>query len=407
MPQFFYKAKSGPGQVNTGYIQADTLAQAVSQLTASGQMPIEVKAGGKPDDLRALIDQTRGNSDKISPAALLSFTRQLADLLDAGIPLLRCVELYCRQRQFPAMVKAAQAIGTGLQQGKSLSVCLALKPQVFSPMYIHVVRAAEASGRLPVVLDRLAQSMDQDMQMQAKVRSSLLYPAIIMLVGVLTIFVLMSFVLPRMTMMFDDFDATLPFLTRVVVAISQVFAATWWLMLLAAGIGVWWIKRFLSTPAGRMSRDLTVLKVPLLRSFIENTQLGRFARTLGMLLESGVPVSAALEIVSEVVDNAVLNKEVKAIAVKVKGGMALAQAVRQSPLFPPVAVDLVSVGQESGRLEKGFYKLAAGCERSAQDLAQAFVTILGPAVLVVVVGIVGFMIVAMLLPMLQMNLVIN
>ena len=406
MPQFFYKAKNGPRNIVTGHIQADTLAHAISKLIQASHIPIEVKPCEPVTALHS-VDKRPSQTLKVSRLALFQFTRQLTDLLEAGIPLNRCMELFLRQRQFPVMVKVVESMAVFLQQGGSLSSALAKHPAVFSPLYINAVKAAEASGQLPTVLNRLAQFLEQDMQMQAKIKSSLLYPAIIFLVGVLTIFILLSFVLPRLTMMFEDFDAALPFATQMVIDLSQVFARFWWLMMGGAVTAILWIKQFLTTARGRIWKDTVVLKIPLLKSFIENTQLSRFARTLGMLLESGVPVTAALESVTAVVDNTVLREEVKKIAVKVKDGMSLAQAIKASPLFPAVAIDLITVGQESGKLERGLYKLASGCERSSQELAQTFVTILGPAVLVIVVGIVGSIIVAVLLPMFRMNMIIN
>ena len=405
MPQFLYKAKSGPQDVTTGIIEADTITEAVTKLTNAGKIPIDVKLYMKivlPSN-----DKNTESNTKISQIALFQFTRQLADLLEAGIPLARCMELLSRQRQFPVMVEIIESMTVLLQQGGSLSLALSKYPKIFSPLYIHTVKAAEASGQLPLVLNRLAQFLESDMQMQSKAKSSLLYPAIIFLVGLLTLFVLLSFVLPRLTLMFEDFDAQLPLPTRIVVAISQVFAQFWWLMAAVIVGAFYWTRSFLNTAKGKAWFDAALLKVPLLKSFIEDTQLSRFARTLGMLLESGVPIVTALESVTMVVDNLALQEEVKKMALRVKSGMSLTQAIKASALFPEMAVDLIAVGQESGKLEKGLYKLATNCERTSQELAQTFVTILGPAVLVVVVGIVGFMIVAMLLPMFQMNMIIN
>ncbi len=407
MPQFYYKAKSGPQDIVTGFINADTQAAAVSALVNAGQVPIEVRAANSKEVLLSINRDTKDQAPKLPPEALVQFTRQLADLLDSGIPLLRAMQLLSRQQQFPAMKAVIGSMISSLQQGASLSLVLSQHPRVFSKLYVNTVKAAETSGQLPVVLDRLAQFLEQDLQMRAKVKSSLLYPAIIFLVGVLTIFILMTFVLPRLTLMYEDFDAELPLLTQIVMGISQFFAQYWWVMAaFAAGIALW-LNRFLKLPSGKAWLDQTVMTVPLLRSFIENTQLSRFARTLGMLLESGVPVVAALESVTAVIDNQVLHAQVTTMAARVKEGMSLTQAVKASPFFPEVAADLIAVGQESGKLERGLYKLAAGCERKASELAQVFVTILGPAVLVAVVAIVGLMIVAILMPMLQMNLIVN
>jgi len=405
MAHYIYKAKNGPKDVITGYIEADSLADAVRKLTTAGQMPIDVKLYMKIT--LPPVEKNKGGVRKVSPQALFQFTRQLADLMEAGIPLARSMELLSRQRQFPQMAGIIESMAAVLQQGGSLSLALSKNPGVFSSLYIHTIKAAEASGQLPLVLNRLAQFLENDMQLQSKAKSSLLYPAIIFLVGLLTLFVLLSFVLPRLTLMFEDFGAQLPLATRIVVAVSQIFAQFWWLMAgLVTGF-VFWVRSYVRTEKGKNTIDGISLKIPLLKSFIENSQLSRFARTLGMLLESGVPIVTALESVTFVVDNGALQDEVRKMALRVKSGMSLTQAIKTSALFPEMAADLIAVGQESGKLEKGLYKLAANCERTSQDLAQTFVTILGPAVLVLVVGLVGFMIVAMLLPMFQMNMIIN
>jgi len=407
MAQFSYKAKSGPQEMTSGVIEAESIAEAVTKLTAAGHVPVEIKP--HVIAMRIILPTQDPNLEnrKVSQIALFQFTRQLADLLEAGIPLARCMELLSHQRQFPVMISIIDSMTITLKQGGSLSFVLAKYPKIFPPLYIHTVKAAEASGQLPLVLNRLAQFLETDMQMQSKVKASLLYPAIIFLVGLLTLFVLLSFVLPRLTMMFEDFDAQLPLATRLVVSISQIFAQFWWLMAAIALAGFFMIRAHLKTVKGKTEIDRISLKVPLLKSFIENTQISRFARTLGMLLESGVPIVTALESVTLVIENSVLQEEIGKVALKVKSGMSLTQAIKSNDIFPEMTVDLIAVGQESGKLEKGLYKLAANCERASQDLAQSFVTILGPAVLVIVVGIVGFMIVAMLLPMFQMNMIIN
>jgi general secretion pathway protein F len=407
MLQFSYKAKSGPRDLVSGFIEADTVADAVTKLIRNGQMPIEVRPYEKLTTPLPVNNKNVVRDIRISQAMLYQFTRQLADLLDAGIPLARCTELLSRQRQFPLMAGIIESMIVSLQQGGSLSFALAKYPKIFTPMYIHTVKAAESSGQVPLVLNRLAQFLEADLQMQSKVKSSLLYPAIILLVGLLTLFVLLSFVLPRLTLMFEDFGAQLPLATRIVVAVSQIFARYWWLMAGFITGAAFWARSYLRTLKGKAAFDGLLLKIPLLKSFIENTQLSRFSRTLGMLLESGVPIVTALESVTMVVDNSLLQEEVKKMAFNVKSGMSLTQTVKASALFPEMAVDLIAVGQESGKLEKGLYKLAVNCERSSQGLAGVFVTILGPAVLVAVVSMVGFMIVAMLLPMFQMNMIIN
>ena len=263
MPQFSYKAKSGPKDVISGVIEADTVAEAVAKLTNAGQMPIDIQQYTKA--VLPANDKNAGSNIKVSQIALFQFTRQLADLLEAGVPLARCMELLSRQRQFPQMVGIIESMTVLLQQGGSLSFALAKYPNIFSPLYIHTVKAAENSGQVPLVLNRLAQFLETDMQMQSKAKSSLLYPAIIFLVGLLTVFVLLSFVLPRLTLMFEDFDTQLPLATRMVVAISQIFAHFWWLMAAVITGGVFWARSYLKTAKGKAALDGFYIKGPVVK----------------------------------------------------------------------------------------------------------------------------------------------
>ncbi|MBF0510788.1 MAG: type II secretion system F family protein [Candidatus Omnitrophica bacterium] len=405
MPQFSYKAKAGPQNITTGFIEANSASEAVTKLINAGKTPIDVKLS--TISTGSTLTKSKIPNISIPRMALYQWTRQLADLQDAGVPLARSMQLLGHQRQFPEMIKIIEAIKMVLQQGGSLSAALTAYPHVFPSMYVNTIKAAEASGKMPLVLNRLAQFLEVDMIQESKVKSSLLYPAIILIVGFLTIFVLLSFVLPRVTLMFEDFDTQLPLLTQIIISVSQIFAQFWWLMALSVAGAIVWMRWWIKTNNGKAQMDAFLLKVPLLKTFIQNTQLSRFARTLAMLLESGVPIVNALESVVLVVDNKALQQEVYKMTDRIKSGMGLAEAVKQSPLFPEMTVDLIAVGQEAGKLEKGLYKLADYSERLSQDMAQTFTTILGPAVLVLVVGIVGFMIVAMLLPMFQMNMIIK
>lgn len=419
MPQFAYKAKTSPTEIVSGVLQADNQAAAIAKIVQSGQTPLQVVLlEGASNQVPKPTPMTKSSTLKsggkafdkpvrVPAAALFQFTRQLADLLDAGVPLIRSMELLSKQKQYPTMVHVIDLMKVYLQQGGSLSAALSQHPQVFSSLYVNMVKASESTGQLPIVLNRLAQFLERDMLMTSKIRSSLMYPLIILGVGIITVFVLLTFVLPRMTQLFDDFGAQLPLMTRMVVSLSQFFAHFWWLIAGIVGLGIWFGQRALKTEAGRVWLDKQMLTWPIIKPFVENAQMARFARTLGTLLESGVPVVAALDSVVLVVDNMVLQEDVRKMTNQVRSGMSLMMAVKSSSLFPEIAVDLIAVGQESGKLEVGLYKLATTCERKTEELSQILVTLLGPAVLVTVVGLVGFMIVAMLMPMFQMNGIIN
>jgi general secretion pathway protein F len=407
MPNFTYRAKSGPSKIITGIIQADNDKEAVAKILQSGHTPLEVKLQISAVASNVSSRQSKNDGSKAPLPTVAIFTRQMCDMVDAGIPLLRCLEILIHQNQHPSMLIIIESMHEFVKGGGSLSGALAQFPQTFPLLYINMVKSGELGGYLPQVLNRLADFIEKDIEIRSQIKGSLLYPAIIFLVGVLTMFVLLTFVLPKLTVMFEDFDTALPLPTQIVIAISGFFARFWWLIVLAVGAGVYLMKRWLKTVQGRRSLENFILKVPLLAPFVRNAQMALFSRTMGTLLESGVSISSALESVTETIDNVLFKEELQRITQKVKGGSSLTAAVKGCPFFSEVAINLIVVGEEGGKLEKGLYKLATMCERATAETARNFVTILGPVVLVVIVAIVGFVIVSMLLPMFRMNMIIN
>jgi len=408
MPNFIYKAKSGPSKIITGMIQADNEQEAINKLLKLGNTPLEVKLQVN-DQISTKRSLKRASQDvsKVPLATVAIFTRQMSDMVDAGIPLLRSLEILLHQAQHPSMMSVLESMHEFVKGGGSLSGALAQFPDTFPLFYVNMVKSGELGGYLPQVLNRLADFIEKDIQIRSQIKGSLLYPTIIFLVGVLTMFVLLTFVLPKLTVMFEDFDTALPVPTQIVIAVSGFFAQFWWLILLVVGGVTYFVKRWLETTQGQMYLETFVLKVPLLKKFVQNSQLALFSRTMGTLLESGVSISSALESVTETIDNTYFKTELQKITQKVKEGASLTAAVKGCPYFTEVAVNLIVVGEEGGKLERGLYKLATMCERATAETAQNFMTILGPLVLVVIVAVVGFVIVSMLLPMFQMNMIIN
>jgi len=408
MPNFEYKAKSGPQKIINGVILADNERDAIEKLLKLGQTPLEVK-------LQLISNPILfGNSKKsqkefikVPLSTVAIFTRQMSDMIDAGIPLIRCLEILMNQKQSPSMLKVIEIMYSFVKEGGSLSTALAQHPKTFSLLYVNMVKAAELGGYLPQALNRLADFIEQDLQMRNQIKGSLLYPAIVFVIGILTMFVMFSFVLPRLTVMFDDLNSALPIPTQIVIALSGFFSQFWWLIIILTLLIAYFLKQWLDTPQGRLYFDTFVFKIPIFKRFIQDVEMARFAKTMGTLLEGGVTISSALESVTAIIDNVVLKEEIQKIAQKVKEGSSLTTTLKKSYLFSETAVNLISVGEESGKMEKGLYKLAQMCERSASQTASNFVTILGPAVLVVVVGIVGFIIVSILLPMFKMNMIVN
>ncbi len=414
MPQFSYKAKSGPGEITTGVIDANSLQEAVQHIIAQGIAPVDVKpfiqaAKPVPEKSRAPIAFKLNLSfeQKISPKALHNFIRQLADLLDAGVPLLRAMQVIANQQMTPRLKEIVEQMAEVIKDGGSLSTAMSHHPKVFNNLFIYMVKSGEASGSLANILIRLTQFLEKDLEMGAKVKGALLYPAIVMGVGLLTVFVLLTFVLPKMMTMFEDFDQTLPWATQFVMALSSFCSSFWWLIILILAVLIIGARQFLQSTKGKDQLDGLMLRLPIMKDFMREVELARFARTLGTLLDSGVTMVTALESSANVINNNILKREMEKAAAKVKSGGSLSGALKNNPWVGEMAVNFISIGEESGKLEKGLYKLAVNCDRQTEELSQVFVTLLGPLVLVVVVGIVGFLVVSMLLPMFQMNSMIN
>lgn len=409
MPKFKYKAKESLHKVIEGIVEADHMNTAVNKIIQRGLTPIDVVPAG-PDagriprqDILSRRRVFRG----VGRADLVLFTRQLSDLVEASVPILRSLRIISNQtpnRRFKDIVGQLRHF---VQDGGSLSSALARYPELFSSFYVNMVRSGEMSGQLDKILGRLADFTEKEQETRGKIQSSLAYPLLILAAGIGTIFVLLTFVIPRISVMFDDLDQALPLPTTVLMGVSGFFARYWWLMLGALVGGGVYFKKWLNLPRGRRQCDALKLRVPLWGRFIKIVEAGRFARTLGTLVGSGVAVTATLDSVWAVMDNTVLREEIKKMSQRVADGSSLTEAVRQCPFFPAMVTDMISVGEETGRLDRGLYKIADTFEREADRTTGTMISLLGPAVLAAVVSLVGFVVIALLLPIFRMNLLIQ
>lgn len=409
MPKYAYKAKEGPDKIVDGFIESENMDKAVLKITQLGLTPIDVAQATEEElENRPKFKKTFLFSFKrISLSDIVIFTRQMSDLIDASVPLLRALQITSKQTQNQQLKSLIDQMYYFVQDGGSFSGALAQHKTTFSSLYVNMVKTGEVGGKLEVVLTRLADYLEKEQDTRNKVRSSLAYPAFIMAVGVLTIFVLLSFVIPRLSVMFDDLDQALPLPTIVLVNLSGFFAQYWWAilgLLTAAGL---YLKQLLNTDKGRLWFDNFKLKVPYLGNFIKIVEVGRLSRTLATLIESGVVITTALQSVWMTIDNVVLREEIKNVSEDVASGASLQKALQKCFFFPEVASNMISVGEETGRLDRGLYKIASTFERQSDQIVKTMISLLGPVVLVIIVSIVGFVVIAMLLPIFRMNLLIQ
>jgi general secretion pathway protein F len=410
MPHFQYSAKEGPNKVVTNIIEADNSDQAIKKIIQLGLTPLDIF----PASAQTLTASEKKAAPKVaftffkavSLSDLVVFTRQMSDLIEASVPILRTLQLVTNQTQNPRFKKIVEELTASVRDGQSFSSALARYPTIFSSLYINMVKTGEVSGKLNLVMTRLADYLEKQKDTRGKIIASLSYPILIMFVGVLTVFVLLTFVIPKLSVMFEDFDQKLPLPTIILMNVSSFFAHFWWAIIFGFVLTGVYLKRLLQTPLGKERLDTFLLKLPFLGDFFRVIEVAQFTRTLGTLVESGVVITSALNSVYYVVDNTVFKREVKKIADEVTNGRSLKAALRNTTFFPERAVNMISVGEETGELSRGLNKVADIFEREADQVIKTLVSLLGPIVLILIVSVVGCVVIALLLPILQMNTIV-
>ena len=401
MPVFEYKGVSSGGRSVAGILDGENLKAARAKLKRDGVVVLEIREGG-PARIAASRDLRFGRR-RVSSADMANTTRQLATLLSAGLPLLEALNVLVDQEEGQVLKGTLASVRDAVREGSSLTDALRGHAPVFSQLYGNMVAAGEASGTLEVTLARLADFLEEQARFRGRFAAALAYPALMTVIGIGVLFFLFSFVLPRVVGMFEDMRQQLPFITLALLAVVRFFSLFWWLIIAAAGGGAWYLRRWFRTPGGKATFDAWVLKLPVFGSLVRMVAVSRFTRTLGTLLESGVPTLTALEIVQNVIGNTVLAEAVRQARENVREGESIADPLRRSGLFPPVVVQMVAVGEKSGELEKMLLKVSDSFDRSVEARMTALMSLLEPAIILVMGLVIGFIVIAILLPILQMS----
>ena len=404
--QFTYKAKQGPVKIVSGIVEATTLDAAIGKVIQLGLTPLDVSPMLEVQDgvVKTKTKLLALGSGVVNLKDIVLFTCEVSDLVEASVPLLRALQIISHQTRYPKFKEMIEKMAILMKDGGSFSDGLLEFPRVFSSLYINMVKAGEISGQLDIVLKRLAEYLEKENETRTKIRSSLIYPTLILVVGICTIVVLLTFVFPRISVMFDDLNQKMPLPTLIVTYISEFLAHFWWLILMVIFFVVTAFKRYVSSDRGRVRFDTLQLKMLFWGNFIQTVEVGRLTRTLATLLETGVAMTTALGSVVGTMDNRALQEEIKKVVAEVTSGGSLKASLGRCVFFPEMALSMISVGEETGHLEKSLYKIADTLERQADDDSKRMITWLGPVVLIGVVAIVGFVVIAMLLPILTMNM---
>ncbi len=407
MPVYEYNALDKKGKTTTGIIDAESAAVARQKLRGNQLFPVSIRQVEK-----AVGTEGRGLKgirlfDRVKSADLSMMTRQLATLLEAGFPLVTALDSLLSQIASPTFKKALAQIKTAVVEGGSFANALSAYPSIFSALYINMVHAGESSGTLEIVLDRLADITEKQEALRSRIRSKMVYPIFMTIFGAAILFFLLTVIVPNITSIFTEMEKTLPAPTRFLIGASAVFSAYWWMLILgliALGIS---FNRLKKTARGRHLYDQIKLAFPVTGPLARKLAVARFSRTLASLLENGVPMLTALEIVKNIVGNVLVSDAIEAATVEVGKGQGLSQAISGHNVFPHLAVQMVQVGEQSGGLEAMLNKVADIYEGEAEAAVLGLTALLEPVMILVMGVMVGFIVLSIMLPILEMNQLVS
>jgi len=398
MALYFYRAFSREGKKVTGYIDASSTAVVKEQLTKQGFFPVSISLsteGKKITWWQRIFARGVTVKDKIL------FTRQLAILLEAGIPLVQALELMSDQfsGQFRSIIITVK---DDIKGGKSFADSLKKYPKVFSSIYIQLVRAGEAAGNLEVILNRLVSYMERQEELKKRVTSALTTPIIQLVVAFIVVGFLMIYVVPGMVGAFVKEGKELPLTTEILLSISSFFRNYYILFFIVLALIIAGFLYWKTTPAGARIIDRLKLKIPIIGYFTQMSAITQFCQTLGMLMQSGVNLSESLDIVVKVINNRILADTLKKAKDKIVKQGKIAQYLKQTKIFPPIAIYMISTGEESGQLDTMLLKVAQNYEEDLQKYADRLTDLLGPIMLIIMAAIVGFIVLSVAQPMIKM-----
>jgi len=399
---FSYIALDGSGKEQRGSVAAADEAGAYEAVRELGYLPVRVE----PQRHAAANGTTKARATRIGRIpnnAITTFTRQLSDLIGAGLPIDRALTVLVEQSDSPALSRLLTEAQQEVRGGRPLSEALAMYPKHFPPMYTNMLRAGEASGQLAEVATRLAEFLEKEQTRRSQLISAMVYPTLLVSVAVLAVIFLLLFVVPRLSGVFEDLGAEMPLPTVVLLAVTGFLSRQWWMLLVAAG-GVWAALRVAkATEAGRRQFDALLLRLPLAGPIARRVVIGRFSRALGTLLAGGVPILDALEIAGLAAANRLTITAVESVRAAVRQGEALAGAMEQTGHFPPVLQHMAAVGEETGDLPRMLLRVADSLDFEVDSAMRRLTTALEPAIVLVTGGFVGFIVLSILLPIFQAN----
>ena len=394
---FLWEGKTRQGSIQKGEISANSKDEVTALLRRQNITPVNVSA--KPKEIKISFGQP-----KVTDKDIVIFTRQLATMIDAGLPLVQCLEILGSQTENKALSKVVVQVRSDVESGATFADALKKHPKVFDNLYVNMVAAGEAGGILDTILGRLAAYMEKFAKIKKQIKSAMIYPSVILFVAVAVVAILMVFVVPMLANMFKEMGGTLPLPTRIVIWISE-FLSGWGGLSLALGfIGLFvGFKQWRKTESGLRITDRIALRIPVMGMLITRVSVAKFTRTLGTLMSSGVPILEGLIIVAKTAGNKIVEEAVMTTRQSVSEGKTLAEPLSKSKVFPPMVTQMISVGEATGALDNMLNKIADFYDEEVDSAVSALTSMLEPMLMIFLGTTVGFVIIAMYMPIFQMG----
>ncbi len=396
MAKFQWEARSRTGAVQTGVMEAKSKDMVEAQLKKFGFGGISIKEEGKGLSKEIKLPAIFGK--KVSTKELVIFTRQFATMIDSGLPLVQCLDILSSQQENPTFKDVLLKVKDSVESGSTFADALAKHPKVFDQLFVSLVAAGEVGGILDTILTRLAAYTEKAMKLKKQIKGAMVYPATIMSVAVVVVGVILYFVIPTFAKMFADFGSDLPGPTKVVIALSNFVKK--YIIVIVAGIAafIFAVKKYYATKNGRKTLDRMALRAPIIGPLIRKVSVAKFTRTLGTLVSSGVPILDGLDIVARTAGNVIVEEAIMKVRQSISEGKTIAEPLAQSGVFPPMVVQMISVGEATGAMDAMLSKIADFYDDEVDNAVSAMTAMLEPMLMVFLGVVVGGLVIAMYLP---------
>jgi len=389
MPAYAWKGKNRMGEVQEGVLVSDSRDSAATTLKRNG---IEVM------NIRVMAAEGGKSFGKVPPKALAIFTRQFSVMIDAGLPLVQCLEILGAQQDHKGFQRIIESVREDVEKGSTLQAALSKHPKAFNDLFVNMVGAGESGGILDIILQRLSGYIEKSVKLTAKVKSAMTYPIAVISIAITVVVVIMVKVIPVFSAMYSGLGSKLPYPTLVCIALSDAIINYWWLILGAIVLIVVGLRQFYKTPVGHLQIDTLLLHLPVLGMVLRKVAVARFCRTLGTLISSGVPILEGMDITAKTAGNLVIQNAILKSKDAVEQGRNISTPLAETKVFPPMVVQMVGVGEATGALDAMLGKVADFYEDEVDNAVASMTSLMEPIMIALLGGIVGFIVVAMYMP---------